>query len=90
MKSYEIYVKGRVQGVGYRYYIAKHARMLLIKGNVRNIENGDVKIIAVCEEDKFNEFLHFVRKGPTMSWIYDVKITEYSQILEFGGFSIEH
>ena len=92
MQALKIIVEGRVQGVGYRHYIYTKARRLLLKGYVRNLTNGKVEILAIGEGDAISALIKHARKGPTLSWVYNVQvfsvegdITEYSldfQVLE--------
>lgn len=51
MKTYQIIVTGRVQGVGYRAHVHKLALAKGLKGNVRNLSDGSVKIILQGNED---------------------------------------
>jgi acylphosphatase len=44
--SVKLVVRGRVQGVGYRYFIARTASELGINGYVKNLYSGDVEIVA--------------------------------------------
>ena len=50
-------VSGRVQGVGFRYYVEDIALGMNISGWVRNLSDGTVEIDAEGEEDKLKKFL---------------------------------
>jgi len=63
MTTYKITVKGRVQGVGYRYFIKRKAESLDIKGYVRNDKSGDVQILAEGEKDVLEELMDYCRVG---------------------------
>jgi acylphosphatase len=69
-------LKGRVQGVGFRYFAYQTARAFLINGWVRNTPDGRVEIHAEGELDKLNEFLARISKGPTFASVDDVGICE--------------
>ena len=94
MQVLKILVEGRVQGVGYRHYIYTKARRLLLKGYVKNLSNGKVEILAIGDGVAIAELIKHAKKGPTLSWIYNVQVfsveddmTEYShdfQVLESG------
>ena len=56
----EVYIKirGRVQGIGFRWWAVKKAREIGgISGWVRNVEDGSVEIMMSAEEDKLDEML---------------------------------
>lgn len=55
-----ILISGSVQGVGYRYKVARDARKLGIRGMVRNLDDGRVEII--CEADDNGALDRFVRE----------------------------
>ena len=57
-KAVRVIVKGRVQGVSFRYYTVKKATALNIKGWVKNLSDGNsVEIWAEGEEEKLISFL---------------------------------
>lgn len=55
-----IRVYGNIQGVGYRVLVKNIARILNVKGLVRNLEDGSVEIFAEAEEDTLNKFLKLI------------------------------
>ena len=65
----KIIVRGRVQGVGYRYYTQKHARALGLTGTVRNLANGDVEVVVAGTADVLNQFVGLLKKGPMFSHV---------------------
>ena len=74
MRTFNAIVHGRVQGVGYRYYVQREADRLGITGTVRNNYDGSVEIFAQGEENKLNEFLSKIQKGPMFAYIADVDV----------------
>ena len=77
-------IKGKVQGVGYRYFTQKIASELKLKGWVRNNPDGTVEVWAEGDENTLNMFLDNLRKGPPLSSVEDVK---YEFIDKEGGFA---
>jgi acylphosphatase len=69
-------LKGRVQGVGFRYFAYQAARAFVVNGWVRNTPVGGVEIHAEGDLDKLNEFLARISKGPTFASVEDVEIRE--------------
>lgn len=49
MKAYAV-ASGRIQGVGYRFFVLRQARQSGIRGFVRNLPGGNVEIYAVHED----------------------------------------
>ncbi len=90
MKCLKIIVKGRVQGVGFRYFIQQQASLLGIKGYVRNSINGNVEIIASSEENNLIEFLHQVQKGPSFARVDDLTISEITRNADYEKFIIKY
>jgi acylphosphatase len=56
---------GRVQGVGYRYFVIRQARSLGLKGHTRNLDDGSVEIVAEGEEAELRQLLALLKSGPS-------------------------
>lgn len=56
-------VKGRVQGVGFRWYVHREAAEIGLRGWVKNTDEGHVEVVAVGEEDQIAELRAALRKG---------------------------
>jgi acylphosphatase len=76
-------IKGKVQGVGFRHFTKTTADKLGIKGWVRNNPDGSVEVIAEGDEKILKEFLDYLKKGPSLSVVTDVK---YEFLNKEGGF----
>ncbi len=70
----KITVSGRVQGVGYRYFIAKIATSLDLGGWAKNLFNGDVEIIAEGRHEFLEELVKKAKEGPHGSRVESCKI----------------
>ena len=57
-------IRGRVQGVGFRYYIRVHARALDLRGDVRNLPDGGVAVRVEGPEKGIEDLVAHCRKGP--------------------------
>lgn len=66
-------VYGRVQGVGFRYFVQKNAIKLGVRGWVRNNEDGSVEVLAYGESPEILRLLDLLKQGPTMSYVTEVK-----------------
>jgi acylphosphatase len=56
-------VKGRVQGVGFRWFVHREAAELGLRGRVRNTDAGDVEIVAAGEAEDLAELKQALHKG---------------------------
>jgi len=63
-RSVSLLIRGRVQGVGFRYFVLNEARMLGIKGFVKNLTDGAVYIEAIGEAGILDVFMQKCRMGP--------------------------
>jgi acylphosphatase len=57
-------VQGRVQGVGFRWFVHREASELELRGWVRNTEDGDVEVVAAGHEADLAELRSSLRRGP--------------------------
>jgi acylphosphatase len=72
--SARILVKGRVQGVGYRYYILRQAQELGLTGYVRNLPNGDVEIVAEGDRQVVEQLIRYAERGPVFAHVNEVQV----------------
>lgn len=76
IRSYKIIVKGKVQGVGYRYNAQAVAHKHNLTGFVRNQFDESVLIHAEGEEDGINNFIEWCNTGPRLSEVTEVELYE--------------
>ena len=57
-------IKGRVQGVGFRWFVQREAGELDLHGWVRNTEDGDVEVVAAGDDGDLDELRASLRRGP--------------------------
>jgi acylphosphatase len=82
-------VKGRVQGVGFRWFVRTAARRLDVAGFVRNEPDGDVVGEAVAAPAAIDAFLAELRLGPSLSRVDDVVVDDLAQAPSLpGGFEV--
>lgn len=87
MKGLHLIVKGRVQGVGFRYYTKRRADSFAIVGTVENKYDGSVEIFAFGELQKIKPFLETIHRGPGHSYVREIIKTEIA-VAEHRGFAI--
>ncbi len=69
-------MRGRVQGVGFRFFAERAARELGICGWVRNLPDGTVETLAEGDEDAVQRYLDRLRKGPLGSRVDAVEVAD--------------
>ncbi|MFS0655863.1 acylphosphatase [Bacillus sp. 179-C3.3 HS] len=89
MIHYHAIVKGRVQGVGFRYFVQSEATHRGIKGWVRNTEEGHVELKVEGEEQAIHDFLQAVRKGSPFSKVTDFQTNPLTEIAHYSTFRIQ-
>ena len=83
-------VKGRVQGVGFRYFVARTAGILGLSGWVRNRFDGAVEIVAEGERSRLEKLLADLRRGPSSSFVQSADPRWEEATGEFVGFKVRH
>jgi len=86
---YKIYIRGRVQGVGFRWSAAKEARDLGITGFVKNLSDGSVYIEAEGTRGQLDAFVEWCRNGPGLSVVESVDVNSFPPV-NYSEFGIEH
>jgi acylphosphatase len=66
-------VRGHVQGVGFRWYVARHARSLGLSGYARNLEDGRVEVVATGDESALIHLEGLLRSGPANAHVTGVE-----------------
>jgi acylphosphatase len=60
-------VSGRVQGVGFRWYVMRRAQALKLRGMVRNLPDGRVEVVAAGSDEGVARFEEDLREGPSLA-----------------------
>jgi acylphosphatase len=76
MISVKGYVSGRVQGVGFRYFVKKHAEALAVVGYVKNLPDGRVEFLLQGNKAAILTLLENIRTGPSYSQVTGVTAEE--------------
>lgn len=82
MVRFYIRISGRVQGVGFRYFVAQTASLYSITGWVRNLEDGDVELEAQGIQEDIDAFIERVRQGNRYSQIYEFELHPLAPVEE--------
>lgn len=87
-KALRIRIRGRVQGVGFRYWTLLLARRLNVKGAVRNLSDYSVEVTAEADERILEHFVSQLREGPPHARV-DKLIAEPVNLSDYADFTIE-
>lgn len=84
LKAAHFTVKGKVQGVGFRYFATREARRLNLSGWVRNLPDRSVETYAEGDEESLKAFEAALRQGPSWSRVTEVLVSEAPVTSETG------
>jgi acylphosphatase len=82
-------VRGRVQGVGFRWFVEREAHMLGIAGWVRNKADGSVEVLAQGSAAQLAGLRSRLREGPRAARVDDVEEVEAKTTAGLSSFRIE-
>lgn len=81
-------IEGRVQGVGFRYFVLDTAQALGVSGWVRNRWDQSVEVVAEGEREALERLLEALRRGPRAAFVSDVQVDWEEWQGEFNGFAV--
>jgi acylphosphatase len=82
-------IRGRVQGVGFRWFVEREAHILQIAGWVRNNSDGTVEVLAQGTRDQLSGLRSRLLEGPRAARVDDVDESEAEPIKGLSPFRIE-
>jgi acylphosphatase len=82
-------VRGRVQGVGFRWFVEREAHILGIAGWVRNNADSSVEVLAMGTHDQLVGLRSRLREGPRAARVDDVEESEAKPVSGLTTFRIE-
>lgn len=88
MVQFEIKITGRVQGVGFRYFVQKRANEFNITGWVKNTRDGGVLVMARGEEKDMETFTDHLQIGPPLARVQHLVKTRMPEVENFADFRI--
>lgn len=81
-------IQGRVQGVGFRYFVQDNAVRLGLTGWVRNRWNGDVEVVAEGDREALGNLLNALHRGPRSAFVSKVSAEWQTIEGEFTSFNV--
>ena len=83
-------ISGKVQGVGFRYWLYTKAKEKNIRGWVKNTIKGEVEVLLIGDDENVNEIIKKCEIGPSSSNVTRVKIQDYQSDYFSKSFDILH
>jgi len=90
IKTYRILISGRVQGVGYRYFVEEKAALYKIKGYVKNTMDNNVEVVCQGPGKILDIFMDIIKKGPAFARVEKINIEEVEKSHNYGAFRISY
>jgi len=87
--THRFVVRGRVQGVGFRWFVEREAHILGINGWVRNNSDGSVEVLAQGTREQLLGLRSRLRQGPRAARVDDVEEFEAKPVSGLNTFRIE-
>ena len=83
-----IVITGKVQGIGFRYWLYKAAIQRNIDGWVRNKISGEVEALIIGNDENVNDLIKLCEKGPIFLKVTKVKVQNYQKEYSKKSFDI--
>ena len=83
-----IVITGKVQNVGYRYWLYNEAIEKNISGWVRNKISGEVEALVIGNDTDINNLIKLCKKGPPLSKVAKIKVQNYPKEFLKKSFNI--
>lgn len=77
MAATRFLVHGRVQGVGFRWFVGRKADALRLRGFARNLHDGSLEVVAAGPEAALHELAQALARGPAMARVDRVDASEF-------------
>jgi acylphosphatase len=89
MERINAVAKGRVQGVGYRYFVEECAHATGVYGFVQNLPDGTVKIVAESSPAALDDFIRLARaRDDPLIKVEEIAVKKEPGTGEFHGFRV--
>ena len=82
------YVRGRVQGVGFRYYVVEKAQALGLRGYARNEHDGSLEVLAQGSRPALERLESLLWRGPSAAQVSDVQTSWRQPTEHLSGFHV--
>lgn len=83
-------VSGRVQMVMFRDFTLREAQRLGLVGEVRNHEDGTVRVYAEGEKEKLDAFIKILKRGPWLARVDEVRVEWLDPVGTYDRFNVRY
>jgi acylphosphatase len=83
-----VWVTGRVQGVGFRFFVEESARIIGVSGWVRNVGYNTVEAIAEGRQTQIDQFVQMMKTGPRAARVDECRVDVETPAGEFQDFQV--
>ena len=90
MKKKHIVITGKVQGVGFRYWLYQIANEKNVYGWVKNKNTNEVEALLLGKDKNVDELIKLIRKGPSSARVENLSIQNYQKEYLRKSFDILH
>ena len=84
----QLVISGKVQGVGFRYWMQNLAINNNISGWVKNRSSGDVEALIIGQKKEIQKLIKQCKIGPSSATVQNIQINDYNQDCSEEGFNI--
>jgi|SRR5271168_3171593 len=81
-------VRGRVQGVGFRWFVEREAHILQIAGWVRNNPDGSVEVLAMGTSEQLIALQSRLLDGPRAARVDDLEESDAEPVMGLNSFQV--
>jgi len=89
-KAVQAFVRGRVQGVGFRWFVVREAERLGLRGYTRNLPDGRVEVVASGIPDALDQLVASLQQGPSGARVDAVACSDLESVPEFESFTVRY
>ena len=89
LRARRFVVRGRVQGVGFRWFVEREAHMLGVSGWVRNNADGSVEVLAMGTREQLSGLRSRLQQGPRAARVDAVEEKDAQPVAGLKSFRIE-
>ena len=89
-RSVKGFASGRVQGVGFRYFVLRHAQAEKLCGYVRNLNDGRVEFFLQGDSSSVDRVLGRIRVGPDYAQVGELQLVDVREVAGLTEFIILH
>ena len=90
MACARLLITGRVQGVGYRFFVTTRAENYPIFGFVRNLETGSLEVEVEGDKQQIMNFINEVRQGPRHAEVHDFQMEWKPYKMSYDRFFVKY